>query len=99
MHKTFKFRLYPTKEQANLINRTIGSSRYVYNHFLAHRIKVYQETQQALTYNKCARLLTELKKDFLWLMEVDSMALQQSLKDLDNAYNKFFKEKKGFPKV
>lgn len=98
MHKTFKFRLYPTKEQANLINRTIGSSRYVYNHFLAHRIKVYQETQQALTYNKCASLLTELKKDFLWLKEVDSMALQQSLKDLDNAYNKFFKEKKGFPK-
>ena len=98
MRKAFKFRLYPTNEQANLINRTIGSCRYVYNHFLAERIKTYEADQKTLNYANCCTALTQLKKQIPWLKEVDSMALQQSLKDLDKAYQKFFKEKKGFPK-
>ena len=98
MHKTFKFRLYPDKEQANLINRTIGCSRYVYNHFLNKRITVYEAENMTLTYAMCCQELTLLKKEIEWLKEVDSMALQQSLKDLNKAFEKFFKEKKGFPK-
>lgn len=98
LHKAFKFRLYPTKEQVALINKTIGCARYIYNYFLTQKINIYQETKQSLTYNQCSKLLTELKKQILWLKEVDSMALQQSLKDLDQAYKKFFKEKIGFPK-
>lgn len=98
MHKAFKFRLYPTKEQANLINRTIGSCRYAYNHFLAERIKAYKTEKKTLNYADCCTALTKLKKDILWLKEVDSMALQQSLRDLDSSYKKFFREQKGFPK-
>lgn len=98
LHKAFKFRLYPTREQATLINKTIGCARYIYNHFLAARINTYQETKQTLTYNQCSGLLTQLKRQLTWLREVDSMALQQSLKDLDRAYKKFFKEKKGYPR-
>jgi len=97
MHKAYKFRLYPTKEQATLINRTIGCSRFIYNHFLDLRIKIYELEQKTLNYNACSVQMTKLKKQIEWLREVDSMALQQSLKDLDKAYQKFFKEKKGFP--
>ncbi|WP_348982168.1 IS200/IS605 family element RNA-guided endonuclease TnpB [Desulfosporosinus sp. OT] len=97
LHKAFKFRLYPTKEQIVLINKTIGCTRYVYNHFLNARIKVFEAEQKTLSFNSCCLKLTQLKKQIEWLQEVDSMALQQTLKDLDKAYQKFFKEKKGFP--
>lgn len=97
MHKAFKFRLYPTKEQIVLINKTIGCTRYIYNHFLDARIKVYEAEKGILNYNACSSELTQLKKQIEWLREVDSMALQQTLKDLDKAYQKFFKDKKGFP--
>lgn len=98
MHRAFKFRLYPDKEQASLINRTIGCSRYVYNHFLSKRIVAYEAENMTLTYAMCCQELTLLKKEIEWLKEVDSMALQQSIKDLNKAFQKFFKEKKGFPK-
>ena len=97
MHKVYKFRIYPTKEQATLINKTIGCTRYVYNHFLDARIKVFEAERKTMNYNACSSGLTQLKKQIEWLQEVDSMALQQSLKDLDKAYQKFFKEKRGFP--
>lgn len=98
MHKAFKFRLYPTREQITLINKTIGCCRYVYNHFLNRRINLYRSEQRSLTYTGCCKELTGLKKDLPWLKEVDSMALQQSLKDLDSAYKHFFRTKAGFPK-
>ena len=98
MHKAFKFRLYPNKEQVNLINRTIGSCRFVYNYFLAERIKAYKENNKSLNYNDCSASLTQLKKELSWLKDVDAMALQQSLRDMDSAYRNFFRKKKGFPK-
>ena len=98
LHQGFKFRLYPTQEQTILINKTIGCTRYVYNHFLDLRIKLYEAEQKTLNFNACCLELTQLKKQIEWLNEVDSMSLQQSVKDLDKSYQKFFKEKKGFPK-
>lgn len=97
MNKSFKFCLYPNKEQTILINKTIGCTRYVYNHFLDARIKVFEAKQKTLGFTACCLELTQLKKQTEWLNEVDSMSLQQSVKDLDKAYQKFFKEKKGFP--
>lgn len=97
-HKAFKFRIYPNKEQQVLINKTIGCCRFVYNHFLSKRKELYEKEQKTLNYNACSAELTQLKKELLWLKEVDSTALQTSLKDLDSAYQKFFKEKKGYPK-
>lgn len=97
-HKAYKFRIYPNKEQQVLINKTIGCCRFVYNHFLSKRKELYEKEQKTLNYNACSAELTQLKKELLWLKEVDSTALQTSLKDLDSAYQKFFKEKKGYPK-
>ena len=98
MMKAYKFRLYPTKEQETLIAKSIGCNRFVYNHFLAKRKEAYEEHGVMINYNGCSALLTKLKKEFPWLKEPDSTSLQSTLKDLEFAYQKFFKEKKGYPK-
>lgn len=98
LEKSFKYRIYPTKEQENLIQKTFGCSRYVYNYFLNKRIELYKSEQKSMTYNQCSKLLTQLKKETEWLREPDKCSLQNTLKDLDNAYKKFFKEHSGFPK-
>ena len=98
MMKAYKFRLYPTKEQEMLIAKSIGCNRFVYNHFLAKRKEAYEEYDAMINYSGCSALLTKLKKEFPWLKEPDSTSLQTTLKNLDFAYRKFFKEKKGYPK-
>ena len=102
--KGYKYRIYLTEEQKELINKTFGCSRFIYNHFLAMKIELYEKEQKTLSYTKCSNLLTELKKEKEWLKEVDKFALQNSLKNLDTAYQNFFREiqkgntNQGFPK-
>ena len=95
MEKAFKYRIYPNKHQRDLINKTFGSCRFVYNTYLAKRIKLYKENKETFTYVQCANDMKNLKDEFSWLKEVDSTALQSSLRDLDFAYQKFFKEQIG----
>ena len=104
MLRSYKLRIYPNKQQIELINKTIGCCRFVYNYYLDLKIKAYKENKKSLTYNMCANDLTQLKQQIEWLKEVDSIALQQSLRDLDTAYQNFFSRVKkgekqlGFPK-
>ena len=103
MLKAYKYRLYPNKEQEIIINKSIGSCRFVFNHYLADRIEQYKTNQKSLSYNDNANDLKNLKKEYEWLKEVDSISLQQTLKDLDQAYKNFFRRIKkgegvGFPK-
>ncbi len=106
VNKAFKFCICPNAAQAALINKTVGCARFVYNYFLDMRIRTYQDNGKGLNHNACSALLTQLKrdKDHLWLLEVDKFALQNSLRDLNTAYNNFFRErakgntKQGFPK-
>lgn len=98
MERAYKFRLYPNRSQRELISKTFGCSRFVYNYFLSRKIELYKSTGESLNNTQCSRLLTELKSELTWLKEVDKCALQNSLKDLDNAYKQFFKEYTGFPK-
>lgn len=95
--KALKCRLYPTKEQEVLLEKTLGCCRFAYNDALAHRIEQYKKGVKISSYDLMKRLTLQ-KTEKEWLKEVDSVALQQSLLDLDSAYKKFFKEKKGFPK-
>lgn len=100
-HKACKYRIYPNKEQQNLLSNTFGCTRLIYNHFLDKNIKQYETNATYISYTMCAKELTEMKKteSFSFLKEVDSMALQQSLRHLDTAYQNFFKNSKfGFPK-
>ena len=96
-NKSFKVRIYPNKEQKVLIDKTFGCARFVYNFMLNLKQKLYKNFALNLNYNNMCKVLTELKEHKLWLKEVDAVALQQSLKDLDYAYQKFFKGN-GFPK-
>ena len=103
MEYSYKFRIYPTREQESLIQRTFGCCRYVYNHFLAERKDVYVRSGESLGYNKCSSDLTILKQQTDWLREPDKCALQNALRDLDSAYQNFFRrvkagEKPGYPR-
>lgn len=104
MLKTYKFRCYPTYKQDELINKTFGCCRFVYNYFLCYRIEQYKNNKSSFNSNQDLHELTKLKntQQYSWLKEVDSQALQQSIRNLDCAYKNFFKnnERKyfGFPK-
>lgn len=98
MHKAFKFRLYPTKEQETLINKSIGCSRFTFNSFLAKWNEQYEQTGKGWTYSACSKLLTELKKEREWLKEVDSTSLQNALKNLADAFSRFFKKQNDRPR-
>lgn len=98
MEKAFKYRIYPNKKQQELIQKTFGCARFVYNYFLDLRISEYKENGKSLNLSETSKLLTQLKKELTWLKEPDKDALQKSLKNLDMAYQKFFKEHSGFPK-
>lgn len=98
-HKAYKFRIYPNKTQANQIDQTIGCARFVYNEALSLSQKMYSETGKGLSYSVLSARLPGLKKESetQWLGNVDSTALQASLKDLESAYDRFFKKQNGFP--
>lgn len=98
-HRAFKFRIYPNPEQQVLLAKTFGCVRLVYNHYLDIKTKTYEESGKSLSYTKCAADLTVLKKEMTFLQEVDSIALQQTLRHLDTAFQNFFRDKKvGYPK-
>jgi putative transposase len=98
-NKAYKFRLYPNEEQKVLFSKTFGCVRFVYNHYLAMRKTAYDTEKKSITYNQCASDLVQFKKDNAFLKEIDSIALQQSLRHLDIAYQNFFRDKSiGFPK-
>lgn len=99
----YKFRIYPNKIQEEQIQKTFGCCRYVYNHYLALKKAKYEADKSNMNYYGCAKDLTLLKKENEWLNEVDSQALWQSLRNLDKAFQNFFrrvksKEKPGYPK-
>ncbi|MEC1437305.1 IS200/IS605 family element RNA-guided endonuclease TnpB [Bacillus sonorensis] len=98
VNKAYKFRIYPNKEQEVLIAKTIGCSRFVFNYFLAQWNDAYKETGKGLTYNSCSSQLTQLKKELVWLKEVDSIAIQSSLKNLADSYSRFFKKQNNAPR-
>ena len=95
--KSYKFRLYPTKEQEILINKNIGSSRYVYNYFLNRKDEYYKECKNNLSLKDMKHELVELKKELPWLKEVDSMALTNTLDNLDRGYTNYFEKRSAHP--
>ena len=96
--KAYKYRIYPNKKQQELIQKTFGCTRFVYNYYLNKRKEMYENDKTTFTYNMCSKDLTNLKKELEWLKEPDKDSLQKALKDLDVAYQKFFKEHTGYPK-
>lgn len=115
-NKAYKFRLYPNKKQIKLINKTIGSSRFVFNFFLGKQkekdaywyiVEEMKQNGQLLANNwkgKCLNIyetvkaLPELKKQYSFLKEVDSIALQKSIENLADAYDRYYKKQNKQPR-
>ena len=101
MNKAYKYRIYPNKEQENLIKKTFGSVRFIYNKMLENRKEIYEQfkdDKEALKKQKYL-LPADFKKEFEWLKEVDSLALANAQLNLQTAYKNFFRDKSvGFPK-
>lgn len=99
MRKGVRFRIYPNKSQRKLIEQTFGCCRLVYNKALAERQTAYKNGEK-IGYSKTSSMLTGWKKDesLSFLKEVEAVALQQSLRDLDRAYINFFKKTAKHPK-
>ena len=98
MERGYKMRIYPNKEQAILINKTLGCSRFIFNQGLALRSDNYKNGLPA-NYKATNDKLNELKasEETSFLKEVDSIALQQSLRDLDTSFKNFFSKKAKYP--
>lgn len=98
MLKAYKYRLYPTKQQAEFFNQTFGCVRFIYNWGLDQKISGYKNTGKSPNYFDLAVSLPQMKKQFPWLKTAPANTLQQSLRHLDNAYTNFFHRRAGFPK-
>ena len=98
MQKGIKFRIYPNREQKNFIHQTLGCCRLIYNRGLAMRKESYEEGKK-IGYIQTSAMLTELKRqeEFAFLKAADSIALQQSLRDLDRSFVNFFQKRASYP--
>ena len=99
MLKCYKYRIYPNKHQEELIQKTFGCVRFVYNQCLAYRIDKYKNENIFVSKFDCNNYKNRvLKKEYEWLKEVDKFALDNAIINMDNAYHNFFKEHAGYPK-
>jgi putative transposase len=97
--RAYRYRFYPTPEQADLLNRTFGSVRYVYNRALAERSRSWTQEQRRVTFAETCRMLTAWKADpqTAWLYEVSNVALQQGLQHLQQAFVNFWGKRAKYP--
>lgn len=105
VRKSYRYRLYPNLSQVQSLARNFGCARFVYNHMLFERKKYYAEhknetAKRGLSYEDTTKMLTELKRtpEYAWLKEVNAQVLQQSLKDLDQAYQNFLAARSRYPR-
>ena len=94
LSKAYKFRIYPDKKQEELLAKTFGCCRFIYNIILDDKIKEYEATKKMKKMTPAA-----YKKEYMWLKEVDSLALANVQLHLEKAYKNFFGNPPiGFPK-
>ncbi|MEK5236911.1 IS200/IS605 family element RNA-guided endonuclease TnpB [Paenibacillus sp. FSL L8-0470] len=98
IHKAYKYRIFPTNEQQQLIHQMFGCCRFVFNHFLGLWNDSYKTKGKGLSYNRCATQLPALKQQFEWLKTVDSIALQSSVRNVADSFDRFFKKQNQAPR-
>jgi putative transposase len=97
VRKAYRFRVYPTGEQVMQLSMTVGCCRLVYNLALEQR-RLFSRTGRSLNYNTGANDLPALTKAFPFFAEAPSQCLQQALRDLEDAYQRFFQKIAGYPR-
>jgi len=98
MLQAYKYRMYPNRAQVASLMQHIHACRFVYNYSLEQKIRAYEQDGRKLSCYDLNNRLPALKEEHPWLKEVNSQSLQSANKNLDNAFTRFFREKKGFPK-
>ena len=100
VQKAVKVQIYPKESDKELLTKHFGVRRFIFNKFLEIRQKEYIENKVSIGYNACSAIVTEMKKnpEFVWLKEVNSQTIQAAIKDLDGAYDRFFRKITKFPK-
>lgn len=98
VNKAYKFRLVPTSNQVEILNKSVGSCRFIYNHFLQLNIDTYAKTEKFVFSVEMINKLPELKEQYTWLKDTFSQSLQQVCRNLDTALKRFFKGLAEFPK-
>ena len=100
MIRAYRYKLKPTMKQQKSLSQAFGNARFIYNWGLNRKKESWEKEKKNVTYLQLAKELTLLKKDgeHDYLKQCANVCLQQSLRNLDNAYTRFFKAKKGFPK-
>ncbi|MDE6502266.1 MAG: transposase [Ruminococcus sp.] len=101
MLKSYKTEIYPTAKQKQIIHRTIGVCRFVYNFYLAHNKEIYEKEERFVSGYDFSKWLNNeylLKKpEFSWIREVSSKSVKQSIMNAQRAFKNFFSHKSGFP--
>jgi putative transposase len=97
MKARYQYRIYPTNQQKRLLSQLFGCVRVVWNDTLAYCQELYQQGEKKPKYTELSKRLTQIKKttEKVWLTEVSSIPLQQSLRDLETAYSNFLASCKG----
>lgn len=100
MLKSIKIRIYPDSVQKEFISKQLGCCRLIYNKLLDYKKTQYEQNKQSVSWSQLGKYLTNLKKqnEYLFLNNVCSQCLQQSIMDMIKAYDNFFKMHKGYPK-
>lgn len=100
LHKGYKYRIFPNKQQQVLLEKYFGATRWIFNYGLEQKIRQYQKDKKNLS---CFQIMKELpilkqQKETKWLKEVNAQSLQMSLRQLDNSYTAFFRKQNNFPR-
>lgn len=97
--RAYRFRFYPTAQQAEQLAKTFGCARFAYNHMLRLRTDAWYKDQKRVGYHETSAALTELKKqpETIWLNEVSSVPVQQALRHLQTAFANFFQKRAAYP--
>ena len=96
-HTSYKYRIYPTKEQQGVLNKTFGCCRFVWNNILDWRSKEYSLKGNKINYSATSKQLTKIKSEYQFLKDVSAVALQQTLRNQDVAFSSFFKKNSKYP--
>ena len=97
-YRAYKVELHPNNKQKTFFSKCFGTARWCYNYALDKRSKYYDEHHTSLSHNDVKKMLTQEKKTTTWLKEVPKSVHRIAMENCDSAYQKFFKEHKGFPK-
>ena len=98
MYKGYTIRIYPTKDQEELLRKHIGCCRFIWNHMIEVQKKNYKNDEKYISKFSMIKLIPSIKKEFQWLNEVSMSSLQRVCDDLNNSYQRFFNKISNYPK-